>query len=300
MDSPESCLAKIPLFKEFPEEKLSEIARISEHKVVPPRTVIFREGDVGDSFYIINSGKVHITKKVKGAVDITLAELGEGDFFGQLAILSDDLRWVNVETLEETHLTILSKDQFDDILKKYPNASFAFAKQMSKYLARNIQVIKRKSERRFRVSRTSWLDFFLIFFLCLLCGGIFNQSNPNGIHLTPKLKADKAVFLLEPSLAMEKYAKGDALLVDARPHILYEQMHIENAVNIPLSLFDIMYMMRFGEIDKNKDLIVYGRTISKHYDEHVAAKLSLRGHNNVMLLKGGLSDWKEKGYPVTP
>jgi rhodanese-related sulfurtransferase len=207
---------------------------------------------------------------------------------------------VTVETLEETHLIIISKDQFDEILKKYPNASIAFARQMSKYFARNIQVIKKTTERRFRVSRTSWIDFAVIFFLSLLFAGIFNQSNPNGINLAPKPKADKVFFVLEPSLAVEKHKKGDALFVDARPQILYEQMHIKNAENIPLALFEIIYMIRFGKIDKAKELIIYGRTISRHYDEHVAAKLFLRGHSNVMLLKGGLSELKENGYPIEP
>ena len=299
-DPKESCLAKNPLFKEIPKEKLSEIARDAQYEVVPPNTIIFREGDPGDSFYMIDSGKVRISKKGRGGKEISFAELGPGDFFGQLAILTDDKRWVNVKTLEETHLTVLSKDQFDGILKQYPDASFAFAKQMSKYLASNIQVIKKKSEYRFRASRTSWIDFLFIFILSLLVAIIFNHSNPNGIRLIPKSLADEVVSWAEPSLAMLKHAEGDTLLVDARPSPFYEHMHIEGAVNMPLSLFDIIYMMDFEEIDKKKDIIVYGRTISSHYDEQVARKLSLRGHKSTMILEGGLSAWKKRGYPVKP
>ena len=86
--------------------------------------------------------------------------------------------------------------------------------------------------------------------------------------------------------------------MDARPSMLYEQMHIRGSINIPLAFFDIMYMMELQDMDKAQEIIVYGRTISRLYDEQVARKLFLRGYKRTMILKGGLPDWKEKGYPV--
>jgi rhodanese-related sulfurtransferase len=297
-DSRESCLAKIPLFKEIPQDKLYDIAKDAGYQVVRPHTIIFKEGDPGDNFYMINSGKVRVSKTAKAGHEIMVAELGPGDFFGHLAILTDLLREVNVEAIEETTLTILSKDRFDEILREYSHVSFAFAKQMSQYLARNITVIKKKSDHSFRVIRSTWVDYIFIFALSLLCGIIFNYSNPNGLALIPNILPDKAIPRAEPSTAMAKHPNDDIFFVDARPAILYENMHIEGAVNIPLALFDIMYMMELSEIDKEKTIIVYGRTISSHYDEKVARKLTLRGHKKATILEGGLSAWKEKGYPV--
>lgn len=297
-DSRESCLAKIPLFKDIPQDKLSDIAKDAGYQVVRPHTVIFREGDLGDNFYMINSGKVRVSKTGKAGCEIRVAELGPGDFFGHLAIFTDELRGVNVEAIEETTLTILPKDRFDEILREYSNVSFAFAKQMSQYLAWNITVIKKKSEHRFRVIRSTWLDFIFIFAMSLLFGIIFNYSNPNGIGLIPKILPDKEIPRAEPSPAIAKHPDDAIFFVDARPSTLYEIMHVEGAINIPLALFDIMYMMEFSEIEKEKTIIVYGRTISSHYDEKVARKLALRGHKKVTILKGGLSAWKEKGYPV--
>jgi len=298
-DSKESCLAKNPLFRELPKEKLTEIAGEAQYEVVPPSTIIFQEGDPGDSFYMINFGRVRLSKKGRGR-EISVAELGPGDFFGQLEILTDELRWVNVKTLEETRLTILPKKQFDGILKEYPDVSFAFAKQMSKYFARNIQVIKTKSEHRFQVSKTSWIDFLVIFILSLLCGIVFNHSNPNGLTLIPRLPAEDTAAYVTPSQAEARHAEADTLFLDARPSILYEQMHIEGAVNIPSAIFDIMHMVELGKIAKEQTIIVYGRTFSSHYDEQVARKLSLRGYENTMILKDGLSAWRKEGYPVKP
>ena len=58
--------------------------------------------------------------------------------------------------------------------------------------------------------------------------------------------------------------------------------------------------MEMSDVNKTKDIIVYGRTLSSHYDAQVAAKLILRGHKSTMILKGSLSTWKKKGYPVEP
>jgi rhodanese-related sulfurtransferase len=97
---------------------------------------------------------------------------------------------------------------------------------------------------------------------------------------------------------MALHQKGETLFVDAMPSNFYDKEHIPEAVNLPLAIFDIMYMMALSQEDKEKEIIVYGRTISKRYDEQLAAKLALRGHKNVRVLEGGLSAWKKKGYPV--
>jgi 3-mercaptopyruvate sulfurtransferase SseA len=67
---------------------------------------------------------------------------------------------------------------------------------------------------------------------------------------------------------------------------------------MPVAIFDIMYMMVLSQEQKQREIIVYGRTISKRYDEKLANKLAVRGHKNVKVLDGGLSAWKDKGYPI--
>jgi 3-mercaptopyruvate sulfurtransferase SseA len=47
-------------------------------------------------------------------------------------------------------------------------------------------------------------------------------------------------------------------------------------------------------------VVVYGRNISRLYDEEVAGLLAKRGHKNVRILTGGLSAWKDQGLPVQP
>ncbi len=300
MKTKESRLSKNPLFVDLPKDKLTEISQDTEDEVVPAHSIIFEEGDPGDRFYMINSGKVRLFKRGRGGIEIPLVELGPGEFFGQVAILTEDLRWMNVEAEEETHLTIIPKDRLEKILENYPKVSLAFAKQMSRCLARDDLIIKKKSVRAQEGPRASWLDFFAIFLLSLLGGIIFNYSNPNGINLIPKFMTNNEIIRVTPSQAYAYHSDRDTLFVDARPSTLFQQEHIESALNIPLALFDIMYMMKLSEIDKTRIIIVYGKTVSSLYDKQAARKLDLRGHKNIMVLKGGLPVWKKKGYPVEP
>jgi 3-mercaptopyruvate sulfurtransferase SseA len=97
---------------------------------------------------------------------------------------------------------------------------------------------------------------------------------------------------------MKKHEAGSAFFLDARPSNFYGKDHIKGAKNLPLVIFDFMYMMELSEVEKDKEIIINGRSFSTRYDDQVARKLKLLGHKNVKILDGGLSKWKKKGYPI--
>ncbi len=156
-------------------------------------------------------------------------------------------------------------------------------------------VIQREMERTRRVSA---IDFILILSVGLVLGLVFNFSNPGGINLIPESWSRTSPPFIDAHLAKLKYDEGTALFVDARPAEFFKQRHIQAAVNLPLALFDFVYMMKFNSLAPEKEMIVYGRNISRHYDEGVAFKLASRGHVNVKVLSGGMSAWQKKGYPL--
>ena len=97
---------------------------------------------------------------------------------------------------------------------------------------------------------------------------------------------------------MEDYRQGQTLIVDAMPQTFYRKRHIKGAVNMPMALFDIVYLTNFPEEDRARKIVVYGNTISRPYDLEIASKLLLRGYSDVKLMDGGLSAWEANGYPV--
>jgi rhodanese-related sulfurtransferase len=297
-DNKVSILMQSPVFRELPKEALNAITREVRDLVVPQHTMICREGDPGDSLYIISSGRVRIFGKNAKGVELDLSIQGPGDTFGEMALLTGEPTSVNVEVMEETHLMILSKDQFDRILRDFPNISKVFIKEMKRWLLRDDERIDTEACRAYKASRMSWIDFCLVIGISIVIAVIFNTTNPNGVPLFPEHSDLSSIPIVSPSSVMEEIRDGETIILDAMPANFYDQRHIGGAVNIPLGLFDIVYLMTFAEEDKEKKIVVYGRTISKPYDLEVATKLLLRGYTNVRVMEGGLTAWESSGYPV--
>jgi rhodanese-related sulfurtransferase len=296
----EDLLARNLIFRSIPEKGLHEIARIARRKIVPARTVIFRQGDPGDSLYILNSGAVRVYRKSSKDMETELAVLRAGSHFGELALLTGKPRAGYAETLEESELIVIPKDHLENILRDYPHISSVFIKQLSSWIIQSDVKLEEERERQAWGQRVSWFDYLIIAGLSLFLGIGLNFTNPHGIRLIPQLSSPETVSVVTPLSAIEKFRRGEAIFIDAMPANFYNKEHIKGALNLPLALFDIMYMLHFSGIEKEKELIVYGRTMSRHYDEDTAKKLVLNGHNNIKILQGGLAAWKKNGNPTEP
>lgn len=159
------------------------------------------------------------------------------------------------------------------------------------------QAINRELERSRRVSA---MDVLLIVGLGLVLGTIFNLINPGGISPIPAVWLHPSSPGIHVRSAKMKFDAGEALFIDARPNTRFTEKHIRGAENLPQTVFDFVYLMKFSRLDPDRELIVYGRNISRHYDQEVAYLLASRGHTKVKVLSGGLAAWQERGYPTEP
>jgi len=291
-------LLKSFLFRDSPPEALDELARTVQSRVAGPNEIIFKEGDPPDAFYIIGSGRVRIFVSHKDRIERELSVRGPGEHFGEVALLAGDTRSANAESLVETQLVVFSKEQFDSLLRDYPDLSRNFVREMRGWLLKDQEIIEEEANAVMRASRVFWFDFVLVIGVSVLLAITFNFSNPYGIPLVPE--RPEAVASISASAAMEDYRLGQTLFVDARPNNFYRERHIQGAVNMPMAIFDIVYLMSFSEEEKDKKIVVYGNTISRPYDLEIADKLLLRGYTDVKVLDGGLAAWEANGYPVEP
>jgi rhodanese-related sulfurtransferase len=159
------------------------------------------------------------------------------------------------------------------------------------------QIIQREIERagRFRAA-----DMLLMVILSTVLALAFNYSSPNGIPVVPEAVFQEQAPRVDVFTAHQLLTRGEAVLVDARPTELFQQRHIAEAVNIPAALFDVIYPMKLGRTLKPEQVVlIYGRTVSKRYDDEVAQRL-LQRHDQVRVLEGGLAVWEEKGFAVAP
>jgi len=100
----------------------------------PVETVIFKEGDVGNEMYVIQSGKINITKSVRN-VEKVLVTLGPGAFFGEMAIINQKPRSASAVVLEDARLLVIGPKTFETMIRG--NAEIAV--RMIKILAQRLQ-----------------------------------------------------------------------------------------------------------------------------------------------------------------
>ncbi|HAR45609.1 MAG: hypothetical protein A2X56_13435 [Nitrospirae bacterium GWC2_57_13] len=102
-------------------------------KKFPAGTTLFNEGDRGEEMFIIQAGKVKISKKIRG-VEKTLATLDKGEFFGEMAILNDKPRSASAETLEESEMLVIDRKTFEDMLRGNVEIAIRFIKRIAERL----------------------------------------------------------------------------------------------------------------------------------------------------------------------
>jgi uncharacterized membrane protein len=116
-------LARVTLFKRLERDELENLATQVDQVNFEPGETIFSENDKGDALYVVDSGSVRIWVLDEDAKPVTLTELKEGGFFGELAVLDRGPRSTNATAIDNTVLHRLSSDDFQQFLLKNPEAS---------------------------------------------------------------------------------------------------------------------------------------------------------------------------------
>ena len=112
-------LPKIPLFSDLSKNAFIALMERMHMRTAQTNEPIITEGDKGDSFFIIAQGKVRVEKKNESGKPMVLAALGEGAFFGEMALLSDAPRSASIIAEEPTQLFEISKSVLDKVTAEY-------------------------------------------------------------------------------------------------------------------------------------------------------------------------------------
>lgn len=131
-------LQDIDIFEYTSTEDLSHIAGITEELEYEPETVIFREGELSDSMYLVISGRVRFTRE---GDEVMVA--GEKDVFGTWALFDDEPRVATATTLDATRVLRIDKEDFIDLLADYVAITQSVLKTMVKRLRKLMTRISR-------------------------------------------------------------------------------------------------------------------------------------------------------------
>lgn len=105
-------LKQIPFFSQLSQEDLTAIGQTVQMQYFGPGQVIFEQGDYGEEMYIIKRGKVEVVRDYS-----IIAELSDHDFFGEMALVSEEPRNASVKAVTETEVLVLKKTDFRQLLE---------------------------------------------------------------------------------------------------------------------------------------------------------------------------------------
>ncbi len=127
----EQALLSLPVFSNLDIAAVKELASIAGLEEAKRGEVIYKEGDSPDNLYIVISGRIKAyTQKQKEEGDI-LEYLYRGTCFGIISLLTGDRHSVTAEVVNDSLLAVISREKFDNFLKKHPNLSLGFSRMLS-------------------------------------------------------------------------------------------------------------------------------------------------------------------------
>ena len=113
-------LAEVEVFAGLEPKELEQVAQVAVPRSYERGEVVFREGDAGDTCYVVKSGSVSVMREHQDGRVIALAELRPGQMFGELAMFDQETRSATVETLEPTTTVALLAGDVQRILRSHP------------------------------------------------------------------------------------------------------------------------------------------------------------------------------------
>jgi CRP/FNR family transcriptional regulator, cyclic AMP receptor protein len=113
-------LQRVPLFSELSPDELEQIARVAVPREFPSETRVFHEGDPGDACYIVRKGACRVTREHPDGRAITLATLGPGAIFGELAMFDGQRRSASVEATEDLRLLAVPARDMRTLIREHP------------------------------------------------------------------------------------------------------------------------------------------------------------------------------------
>ncbi len=118
-------LERVPFVAALGASEREALAAVAKRRRFKRDEAIFDKDDAGESLFIIDEGSVRIYLPSPQGVDLTLAMLGPGDFFGDMALLDGRPRAASAAALQETETVALDRADFTDIIRSRPKAAMA-------------------------------------------------------------------------------------------------------------------------------------------------------------------------------
>lgn len=140
-------LRSVPLFASLTDAAAVELRNLLTTQNFSAGTQLFQKGDSGDAMYLIESGRVRISITDEDRKEITLAELAQGDFFGEMSIIDGRQRSADATVIEDGRFAILSRPDFLSFVRANPDVALGMLGALTDRLRRTDELIRSRVSR---------------------------------------------------------------------------------------------------------------------------------------------------------
>ena len=130
-------LRRIHFFDGLKFDELERLSSLVKLVSVEAGEVIFRQGDPPEAFYIIERGRVQILRPGSGGEEVVAVMGRSGDFFGEMALIEARPRSATVRAVAPTDLLVISRPDFEELIREHPSAHFEVTRALSHNLRRS-------------------------------------------------------------------------------------------------------------------------------------------------------------------
>jgi len=148
-------LRQVPLFESLDDEAAGELCELLESVDCKTGAFLFRAGDKGDAMYLIERGRVRICVRTTDGREMTLTELGRGDFFGEMALLSGQRRSADALVAEDARLAVLSREHFLSFMRSHPDVALEMLTALANRLRHTDELLRHSATRNVNVEEAA-------------------------------------------------------------------------------------------------------------------------------------------------
>src|SRR5713101_6282340 len=150
-------LRQVPLFESLDDAAAKKLCELLETLDCKIGTFLFRAGDAGDAMYLIEHGKVRICVRATDGHELTLTELGRGDFFGEMALLDGQKRSADAVVAEDARLAVLSREHFLSFVRSSPDVALELLTALANRLRHTDELLRHSATRNVNVEEAAHL-----------------------------------------------------------------------------------------------------------------------------------------------
>jgi CRP-like cAMP-binding protein len=171
-------IRRVPLFRDFGDDEIEAVTATVTDRRYGKHQFIVREGDPGDTFFILVKGSVSVCRIAPDGRETILSILKEGDFFGEMSMFDSSLRSASIKTLTEVEVGAIRQADFVILLDRNPRIGRSLVIALSERLRAANALIAATTSQDIRARLAS---------LLLNLGDQFGEQVDNGTRITLRL-----------------------------------------------------------------------------------------------------------------